>query len=171
MAQDPCAAEHPCRKLPPCTPKSHPHAAFPDLPIRGIVNNLQSLFESFLRSQPRSAGVSRLALLWKSWPGKPDGGPADPVYRFGRLFELGEAKLYGEDVKMSWDHPSAQPPQPHKKGTVFLNWRGPAEDRAAGGDPIADKGGDPAASEAGDPIASGHSDQITSKTQEMKERP
>ena len=42
MAQDPCAAEHPCRKLPPCTPKSHPHAAFPDLPIRGIVNNLQS---------------------------------------------------------------------------------------------------------------------------------
>ena len=119
------------------------------------------VFESFLRSQPRSAGVSRLALLWKSWPGKPDGGPADPVYRFGRLFELGEAKLYGEDVKMSWDHPPAQPARPRKKGTVFLNWRGPGEDRAAGGDPITDKGGDPAASDAGDPAAFKQNDPIT----------
>ena len=35
MAQCPRAAEHPCRKLPCQHPQSHPHAAFPDLPIRG----------------------------------------------------------------------------------------------------------------------------------------
>ena len=54
MAQCPRAAEHPCRKLPCQHPQSHPHAAFPDLPIRGIVNNLQS------RRIAREAGISQL---------------------------------------------------------------------------------------------------------------
>ena len=56
MAQCPRAAEHPCRKLPCQHPQSHPHAAFPDLPIRGIVNNLQS--------RKRKEGGSRKSQIW-----------------------------------------------------------------------------------------------------------
>ena len=112
-------------------------------------------FEDFLKKQPANMGITKLQNLWRVWPDKNNSTTPDPVYQFNYLFEKVEAKLYGENVNLSWDKDKYITVNPEEHGTVFLNYRrddgASAEISPNGDDPEDTNGNDPAHSIYVDP--------------------
>jgi len=118
---------------------------------------LYPVFEKFLKSVPHHTGISKISSLWKIWPDKPNVIEKDQVYRFGRLYSMVKAKLYGSDVKLSWYLEGEQHPKPERKGLVFLNYQKKSAEKSqivsSGKDPSATSGNDPNKTRQCDPSA------------------
>lgn len=111
------------------------------------------VFESFLKEQSPDIGVSRLAELWKQHPNKPDSTKKDPIYAFGRLFKMVEAKLFGESSELNWNAGEESVTKP-AKGVVFLNYHADQQHKT----PSSINSGDLNSATAGDLISADGTD-------------